>query len=164
MVGSIKKLAFIISTFFGAGLFPGAPGTVGTLAAFPLVYWTLRWTVGCRVIFWSLLTLLASWAAFVFDRERKTRDSQQIVIDEVIGLGVTTWTVQPGDGVLLWIVAIVLFRFFDIFKFPPVRQIDLWSKGQSGVSWLQGFSTIADDLVAGLQALILVVIFQKLGL
>lgn len=150
-------LALLIGTALGAGLFPVAPGTMGTLVAMPLAYFTQEWHWGIRVLFWIGLTGLGTWAAKVFDETMETSDNQNIVIDEVIGLGITAWT--AGNDAKTWIAAFLLFRFFDVVKPPPVRQVDRWSKNQASSYW-GGFGVIADDIVAGFQALAVILILQ----
>lgn len=151
----ISSLA--VSTALGAGLFPVAPGTAGTLAAMPLAYWVSDWFWPWKVFFWGVLTLVGTLAAGYFDELMGTSDNQNIVIDEVIGLGITSWT--AGQDWKTWIAAFLLFRFFDVLKFPPVRQIDQWSKKKSSRFW-GGFGVIADDMAAGFQALAMILILQ----
>jgi phosphatidylglycerophosphatase A len=151
-------MAAIVATAAGAGLSPVAPGTMGSLVALPIAYFTRHWSWEVRLAFWGFLTLVGTWAAKVFDQLMETRDNQCIVIDEVIGIGITSWTV--GDDLKTWCFAFVCFRFFDILKPPPVRQVDRWSKNKS--AWSAGFGVIADDMVAGLQGLGLIILLQGL--
>ena len=53
-------------------------------------------------------------------------------------------------------------RFFDIVKPPPVNWVDTWSKSKGKTPYYGGFGVMADDLVAGLQALIVLTLIQKL--
>jgi phosphatidylglycerophosphatase A len=151
--------ALITATALGAGLAPIAPGTMGTLVGLPIAYATNLWPVAPRVILWLGLTALGTWAAQVFDRMMKTGDNQCIVIDEVVGLGITAWT--AGRHATTLAAAFVLFRFFDIVKPPPVRQVDSWSKKHPAWS---GFGVMADDILAGFQALICVMLLQHFQL
>ena len=148
-----------MATALGAGLLPIAPGTMGTLAAMPLAYFLRDSFWGARVIFWVTLTLLGIWSARVFDQTMETQDNQNIVIDEVIGLGITSWT--AGSDFKTWIAAFVLFRFFDVLKPFPVRQIDQWSKKRTSRSW-DGVGVILDDAVAGFQGLAVILFLQWL--
>lgn len=150
-------VAASIATALGAGFSPIGPGSAGSLMGLPLVYLTLHWSFLTRVLFWSALTLIGSWAAAIFDRSMGTHDNQNIVVDEVIGVAITAWTV--GEDIRTWIAAFVLFRFFDILKPPPVRSIDSWSKIESS-PFLGGFAVIADDMVAGLQGLGVILFLQ----
>jgi phosphatidylglycerophosphatase A len=159
-VKSLKSFAaLIVATALGAGLFPVAPGTMGTIMALPLAYATRHWDWPIRVVLWSLLTLIGTWSAKVFDQLMQTNDNQNIVIDEVIGLGITAWT--AGDDPKNWIAAFVLFRIFDVLKPPPVRGVDRWSKNQAS-PWWGGFGVIADDMIAGFEALGVMLLLQFL--
>jgi phosphatidylglycerophosphatase A len=152
--------ALVVATALGAGLLPYAPGTMGTVIALPLAYSTRDWPTASRLCMWIGLTALGTWAAKVFDETMGTHDNQNIVIDEVVGLGITSWT--AGSDPKNWLAAFLLFRFFDVLKPPPVRQIDAWSKKQSS-PWWGGFGVIADDMVAGAQALCVISALQALG-
>lgn len=154
-------LSLLIATALGAGLFPVAPGTMGTLVALPLAFLTREWSWPLRIVLWGSLTILGTWAAKVFDQTMGTNDNQNIVIDEVIGLGITAWT--AGSDPKTWVAAFFLFRFFDVLKPPPVRQIDRWSKKQSS-AWWGGFGVIADDIVAGFQGLAVILILQRFSI
>jgi phosphatidylglycerophosphatase A len=154
-------LSVLIGSALGAGMFPIAPGTMGALVGIPLAYGTQDWFWVWRVAFWVGLTWVGTWAAKVFDQSMGTSDNQNIVIDEVIGLGITAWT--AGQDPKTWAAAFVAFRFFDILKPPPVRQVDSWSK-KNASPWKTGFGVIADDLVAGFQGLVLIVFCQWLGI
>jgi len=153
--------ALFIATAMGAGLFPIAPGTMGTLVAMPLAFLSRDWPGLVRVSFWVGLTILGTWSAKVFDETMGTNDNQNIVIDEVIGLGIAAWT--AGSDPKTWLAAFLLFRFFDVLKPPPVRQIDRWSKKQAS-PWWGGFGVIADDIVAGFQGLAVILLLQAFGI
>lgn len=157
--GPKEIAALLIGTAFGAGLFPIAPGTMGTLVGIPIAYYSQNWPWVTRLLVWGGLTAIGTWSAKVFDQTMQTNDNQNIVIDEVVGMGITAWTV--GNEPIQWIVAFLLFRFFDVIKPPPVRQVDRWSKLQSS-PWWGGFGVIADDIVAGFQALAVILLLQTL--
>lgn len=159
-------LAVTVATALGAGLVPKAPGTMGTLVAIPLAWATRNWDWPPRVALWIGLTALGTWAARVLDSLMGTGDNQCIVIDEVIGLGITSWTLSgTGNSVAGWIAAFLLFRLFDIVKLPPVRQVDQWSKKKALeksplAPWWGGFGVIADDIMAGFQGLLVLFLLQ----
>ena len=65
-----------------------------------------------------------------------------MVVDEVVG----QWLTLAGARTLNWksyLAAFLLFRLFDIWKPPPVRQLE---------SLPGGVGIVADDLMAGLYA------------
>jgi phosphatidylglycerophosphatase A len=159
-------LALLAGTAGGAGLSPVAPGTAGTLVGLPIAYFTCGWAWPLRVLLWGALLAAGTWAAKVFDETMGTSDNQNIVMDEVVGLGITAWT--AGQDARALVASFVLFRFFDIVKPWPVRLIDAWSKrkaseGGTRAAWYGGFGVMADDVAAGLQGLVCVLILQHFG-
>jgi len=127
----------------GVGYAPIAPGTMGTLAAVPLVWATaaLGWPVylGLTVV----VSLVAIWAADVADRAFGDHDSGRIVIDEVAGF---FWTMAAVDRADPWMLAIgfVCFRVADMVKPWPAGAIDQRMGGGKGV--------VLDDVFAGFWA------------
>jgi phosphatidylglycerophosphatase A len=145
---------------------PLAPGTCGTLVGMPLVWWSADWSHAAKAALWAGLFGLGTWAARVVGEVTGQGDNQKIVIDEVVGVGITAWT--AGTNPVTLVAAFVLFRIFDVIKPPPIRAVDQWSKRkgkESGVAalWYGGFGVMADDLLAGVEALILIRIAQAQG-
>ena len=147
--------AHFISLGFGAGLSPWAPGTVGTLLG-----WALYPLIRTPLSEFVFLALLASFfLAGVLAAERTGRalgvpDHGGIVWDEMVAIWLVLLFTPAG---LLWqVVAVVLFRFFDIAKPPPVRWADR--------SFKSGFGVMFDDIVAaGYTLLVLAVLVHLLG-
>jgi len=150
--GPREFVAIALGTAGGAGLAPFAPGSMGTLVGVALHYGTWNWDWRLRVGFWLAIFFAGVWASRVIDRTMGSRDNQNIVIDEVLGYGITAWTV--GISPVGMLVAFVMFRIFDIVKPPPIRQVDRWSHRQeSGSGFWDGFGVMADDAAAGFLAL-----------
>ena len=144
--------AVFVGTAGGAGLLPVAPGTFGTLVGLPIAYWTGDWELAPRIALWAAITFAGSWACMRIDALMGSHDNQNLVIDEVVGVGITAWPLMASSATWMqWLAAFVLFRAFDIIKPPPVRWVDTWSK--SGQGFLGGFGVMADDIIAGLQGL-----------
>jgi len=164
------KFTTLITTFFGTGMSPKAPGTMGSLAttivAYPIAllansllgeYESIAIGSNDFAIFVSLPFLIT--AIFVFfaalpfvDKAMKDTGSEDpgwIVIDEVCGI-FTTLAFVPSVVIIdcPWVLlfAFGLFRFFDIFKPFGIHQIEKLP-GAWGV--------MADDLLGGLYAGIL---------
>jgi len=134
--------ARLIYTGLGLGLSPKAPGTCGTLLGVPL-FWLAGdelWPV--QAALWAFVFGLGWWAAERAERELGVHDSPQVVIDEVAGY-LTTVFLAPNRPAT-WILGFVLFRFFDILKPWPVSWADRRLAG--------GFGVMADDILAGLYA------------
>lgn len=156
IVGPVPWIAILTGTFGGSGLLPKMPGTWGTLAAMPLCYFLSPYPLLSKLFFWGVLLGVGTWSGKKFQDLFGVADNQNIVIDEAVGVGLTTLLLPPEAPWVYWLAAFVLFRFFDIVKLPPVGAIDRWSKGES--AWRGGFGVMADDVVAGLQGLLVLMI------
>lgn len=135
---------------FGSGLAKKAPGTFGTLAAVP-IYLAL---VQANSWVYSIVTVLSSivgiWICGIAADKLGEHDFGGIVWDEITGFLITMWFVPFSWQNL--IVGFVLFRIFDIIKPWPIRWID---KKISG-----GFGIMLDDVIAGLMAGLVLVVFN----
>jgi phosphatidylglycerophosphatase A len=79
-------------------------------------------------------------------------DHAGIVWDEIVGYLVTMLFAPSG---WFWVViGFGLFRFFDILKPWPIRNIDRQLKGGLGI--------MLDDVLAGIYALCLILLFKHL--
>jgi phosphatidylglycerophosphatase A len=145
------RLANLVSTWFGCGYAPKAPGTAGSLAAVVIAILLHEFAGFGRWHFLLLAALLFApgvWAATRTARALGLKDPGMVVVDEVIG----QWIALAGAAHLDWITyaaAFVLFRLFDIWKPPPVRQFE---------SLPEGLGIIADDVMAGIYAAVLLLL------
>lgn len=143
--------AWAVGTFLGAGYLRPGPGTYGSVAA--VLLWllagyavhgnaqTLTWITAAGAV---LATAIGIPAATRVARESGRPDPGFVVIDEVAGQWIALLFLPP-----LWpnaLLALLLFRFFDILKPPPIRRFEALPEG-TGI--------MVDDLVAGLFALAL---------
>jgi phosphatidylglycerophosphatase A len=150
--------AWLTATFFGAGLLKPGPGTYASIAA--LLLWfaaahafhptiaTLAIATAAAAI---AATLIGIPAATIVARESGRKDPGQVVIDEVAGQ-LFTLILCPPD----WphaILALILFRLFDILKPWPIRKLE---------SLPAGTGIMLDDVAAGLLALICVQLIHLL--
>lgn len=143
------KLPMLVATFFGSGLSPIAPGTVGSLAALPLAYVLLSVPLGQAMLVIGALFLLGVWASNTVEAALEQHDASLIVIDEVVGqcLVVTLLDVflrGAVDTTLLLLLSFMGFRLFDIVKPWPVGRVDR----KVG----DGLGVMLDDVVAALLA------------
>ena len=140
--------AWAIGTFFGAGLLKPGPGTYGSCAA--LVLWflaahatqasTANLAIGTAIAA-ILATLVGIPAATIVARESGRKDPGHVVIDEVAGQ-LFALILLPADWAHT-LLALILFRALDIFKPPPIRQLERLPSG-TGI--------MLDDVAAGLMA------------
>jgi phosphatidylglycerophosphatase A len=142
--------AWAIGTFFGAGLLKPGPGTYGSIAALLLWFATahaLHPTTATLAIGTAIAALIATLlgipAATIVARESGREDPGHVVIDEVAGQLIALIAIPPD-----WphaILALILFRFFDILKPWPIRKLEALPAG-TGI--------MLDDVAAGVLALI----------
>jgi phosphatidylglycerophosphatase A len=143
--------AWTVATFFGAGLGKPGPGTWGSVAA------VLLWAgvafglhPSPQTLFFTLLAgillsiLLGVPAATITAREAGREDPGFVVIDEVAGQWIALIGSRPT-----WqhaVLALLLFRLFDITKPFPIRRFE---------SLPEGWGIVFDDVAAGLYALLI---------
>lgn len=137
----------------GAGLFPGAPGTAGTVLAFPLF-----WYLGPRLMPLEFLLLIAGlfvlgiWMCDKTGKALGAHDHSGIVWDELVAfLLVLDFT----PNTLLWqALAFLLFRAFDVLKPPPIGYFDETVRN--------GFGVMLDDLIAAFYTLLCLAFWKTL--
>jgi phosphatidylglycerophosphatase A len=149
------SFARLLATGFYCGYAPKAPGTAGSLAALAIA-WMLHQYAGVPPLGFAILALAllgpAIWAADVTARETGLKDPQIVVVDEVVGQWIAIAGASFGKAGLdwhaginwkAWCAAFVLFRAFDMWKPPPVRQLEQM-RGGAGI--------VLDDVMAGVYA------------
>jgi len=131
--------AHVVAFVGGIGLIRFAPGTFGTLAAFPLHWWFAAHLTGySQLMLLAGLFVLGIWAAGRTVRDLGVPDHGGVVWDETVAFLLVLFF-SPADR--LWqAFAFLLFRLFDIFKPPPIRHFDQTVHG--------GFGVMFDDLLA----------------
>ena len=144
------KIREFLFTAFYSGYSPVAPGTMGALVA--MVIYIIENLVFSNIdpvklnifnfIFLLIILYPSIRLADSAEKFYKTKDPQQVVIDEVLGY----WT-----GILFIpfsfsyaVIAFILFRFFDITKPFPIRYFE---------SLPGGLGIIMDDIIAGIYTL-----------
>ncbi len=147
----LRHPAHVIALGAGAGLVPVAPGTAGTLLAFP-IYWALAsWYTEPTVL--ALIALgfvLGVWACGTTGRALGVADDGAMVWDEIVAFALVL-VFAPGGWV--WQAgAFLLFRLFDILKPPPIRYFDRTLKS--------GFGVMFDDLLAAGYTLLFLAVFK----
>jgi len=121
----------------------------GTIAAIVFcIIWLLlpagydknSWQVAITMV----IILLGIWSSNVVD-SIWGKDSSKVVIDEVAGMSIALLYVPQNIGNV--IISLVAFRFFDIVKPLGIRKAEILPKG---------WGVMADDVLAGLYALVVI--------
>jgi phosphatidylglycerophosphatase A len=145
--------AHFVALGFGTGLSRVAPGTLGTLLAFPfyavLAYWlALEWVAAAIAAFF----VLGVWACGRTARDLGVADHGGMNWDEIVAFLAVLLLAPPGLG---WqAFAFVAFRVFDIAKPPPIRRVERTVKGGLGV--------MLDDAIAAFYALLVLAAAKRL--
>ena len=150
-----------IVSFFLLGRLPMAPGTFGSLGALGLSYLVSIYIVDLAGFillimagaFYYLGLQLAPWC-----EEKFGKDPSVFVLDEVIGylipIGFLLIMTVDLDSVL-WVLSFVAFRGFDVVKLWPAKDLESVSGGHG---------IILDDVAAGFQTLILILLIDQSGM
>ncbi|OQB39661.1 MAG: Phosphatidylglycerophosphatase A [candidate division CPR1 bacterium ADurb.Bin160] len=145
-----NKIDEIIVTFFFVGKIKYAPGTFGSLAALPILFFD-----SFDICYYSIFFVVFLFAISLKPISRyeliNGADHSSIVIDEVIGMLIIFSNPFLTLNVYWVAISFLLFRLFDILKPFPINKIN----DKKGALFV-----IADDLVAGLFSTIILQILQ----
>lgn len=155
--GKFPIIPKLLSTSFGFGFLPVAPGTWG--AIFAVITWMPLFLFASRpVLFWVTLamivvyTIAGTWASGVAEKYWG-KDPVIACADETVGQWISMlpmcW-LKP-DFWWIFVIALALFRFFDIYKPLGIRSME---KLPGGIGMM------ADDILAAIYSAILLWIFD----
>jgi phosphatidylglycerophosphatase A len=131
---------------------PIAPGTVAS-AVTAVILWLTRPSLLVLALAVAIVTVLGIWASDEAEPVlARGKDPGAIVVDEVAGMALSVLTVPLTPAVL--VVGFVLFRIFDVLKPFPANV----SQRLPG-----GLGVMIDDLIAGLYALVIVLLIRRMG-
>ena len=159
-----NRLANLIATYFGLGLSPKAPGTVGSLGTLPLAF-ALLYCGGAKALLIAawIICIIGIWATDTIISKQEDKDPGQVVVDEVVGQLLTfsllpsyLWQDVTYMNLAVLFLGFGLFRLFDIWKKGPVKWFDTKMKNACGVMF--------DDVCAGFLAAICLALVYYFGL
>lgn len=131
---------------FGTGLAPRAPGTFGTLPAFPLaaLISLLGFPWWLNTIIATLLFMVGIPICAYTEKALGQQDYGGIVWDEIAAMTLILLFIPVSF--YGWIAAFALFRVFDAWKPWPIRWFDAHIHGGLGI--------MLDDLIAAILSLL----------
>lgn len=141
-----RRWPYFFAFGFGSGLASKAPGTWGTLAAYPVFF--VLYALGVQG--WWLAALCVPlfvfgvWVCEVTGNALGVHDYGGIVWDEIVAMLLVLSMTAPVAWA--WVSAFVLFRVFDIIKPWPIGWADERVHGGMGV--------MLDDLLAAAFAMV----------
>lgn len=135
----------LISTSLGIGYIGKGAGTVAAVAC--CFCWYLAWASGyspvTAIAITLFVTLIGIWSSTVVSRIWG-KDPSRVVIDEVAGMCISLLFIPVT--VKYVVIALVLFRFFDIAKPLFIKKMEIFPGG---------WGIMLDDVLAGIYANIL---------
>ena len=140
------KFYKIVASVFGIGYVGKGGGTIAAIfyciiwLLLPAVYSNTFW----QVIITIFIILIGVWCSNYVDGPWG-KDSSKVVIDEVAGMAISLLYIPHNLYYL--ILALILFRFFDIVKPLGIKKLENLPKG---------WGVMADDTLAGIYALIII--------
>jgi phosphatidylglycerophosphatase A len=172
----------LISTFFGIGKIPFAPGTWGSVAAYPFCIVLMKGVIELAKLQGSivyritqepllffivigvillLLFLIGTYASHLYTKYTGREDPKEVVIDEVVGqllVIVTTTvpclaTVSNLTGAALNIY-VVFVIIFPLILFRIFDIIKPWPVSWCDTNIKGGFGIMLDDIAAAVMAII----------
>ena len=157
----------LLTSCFGLGRLPLAPGTWGSLPV-AIVFGLMSQMQAPAVIISIVMAALALAGSIICVRFAPAaiaatgkNDPGEVVADELAGQAVTFLAAPLLSPEILsirqiWIITaggFLLFRLFDIVKPPPIRRLEKLP---------EGWGILADDLLAGVYAAIVLQIIIRL--
>ena len=146
----MNKIISIFPTLFGIGYSPIAPGTIGSIFSIIFLYFLIKFVsysflvIIFLIIFFTSLKFIEKYSNLL-----KSHDSSTIVIDEFLGIFLIILFydyLKFSNDFIMFLLILILFRFFDILKIFPINWVDKNIKNSFGV--------VLDDLLAGVYSII----------
>ena len=151
-----------MTSCLGLGLIPFAPGTFGSLPPV-VIYMVLGYLypcpLFCRIFMFSAVIVSSVICVKLTPKVGQMlgkEDPGEVVIDELAGQSLVfaiIGMVSGPDVCLTSAFGFAVFRLFDIIKPWPVNKLEKLPAG---------WGVLADDLMAGIYAGVVVMIFQHL--
>ena len=146
----MNKIISIFTTLFGIGYSPIAPGTIGSIFSIVFLYFLIKFVSYSFLVIIFLIILFTSLKLIEkYSKLLKSHDSSTIVIDEFLGIFLIILFydyLKFANDFIMFLLILILFRFFDILKIFPINWVDKNIKNSFGV--------VLDDLLAGVYSII----------
>ena len=146
----MNKFISILTTLFGIGYSPIAPGTIGSIFSIVFLYFLIKFVSYSFLVIIFLIILFTSLKLIEkYSNLLKSHDSSTIVIDEFLGIFLIILFydyLKFTNDFIMFLLILILFRFFDILKIFPINWVDKNIKNSFGV--------VLDDLLAGVYSII----------
>ena len=148
----LKNPYFFIASLGGIGLIKFAPGTFGSIFAWFLFIFLSHYLN--MIVMTFIAFLFAVWVCENVSKDLEEKDDKSIVIDELVGMWIALipavyFADTQLERTIIAIVALILFRAFDILKPYPIYYLDQKFKN--------GFGVVIDDVAAGIITILILI-------
>ncbi len=145
----IDKISKLVATFFYVGCFPCTPGTIASFAGL-LLYLSVSPSLKSTLFVFIVIAAFGFIFSGRAERVIGKKDPHEIVIDEVCGIFLVFINIPLN--IISILSGFILYRLFDILKPFPLKKLEKLH-GSIGI--------MADDIVAGIYANIVLLIFYS---
>ena len=139
-----------LATLGGLGLVPVGPGTIGSIFGW-LIFIVLShfFTAAALLTLTFFVIIFSIYISTVVTKDLIEKDHKSIVIDEMAGIWLAMIPVifiasSQYERTIYAMLALIIFRIFDIFKPFPISYIDK--------NFKNGLGVVLDDLMAAIFA------------
>ncbi|MEO6188892.1 MAG: phosphatidylglycerophosphatase A [Ginsengibacter sp.] len=146
------NFAKILATVGGIGYIPKGGGTMASMVY--CLVWVLLPDLSLlfQVVLLIFVLTAGVWSATILEKNWG-KDNNRVVIDELAGMIIALLTIPVKLKFVL--IALVLFRFFDILKPLGIRRLE-----KLPVGW----GVMADDVLSGFYSLVILQLAIKVNL
>tara|TARA_Y100001954_G_C15766697_1_gene582137 strand:- start:186 stop:629 length:444 start_codon:yes stop_codon:yes gene_type:complete len=137
---NFDKISDQFCSSFGLGYISKFPGTLASIVILPVV-WLIKSSFGLSALLFFIFffSILSYFFITLSINKKKDKDPSSIIVDEYIGQSIAL--IYCNEVIFEYLIAFILFRFFDIVKPFP---INLLNKIKNA------FGVLIDDVVAGI--------------
>ena len=140
----MKKFETLFIKYFYLGDIKYAPGTITSLIIL-IIWYFIPNSIIIQLSILCFHLLFGFYFCFQFTKNNLEKDPSYIVIDEVVGMMICLFLLPKN--IPIYIMAFILFRFFDIIK-PSI--IDRSQNFKFGIG------IMADDIISGILTLLII--------
>ena len=151
---NLKDPFHFLATLGGLGLFPIGPGTVGSIFGWFIFIAVSHLISAISLVILTIFVIIFSvFISSIVTKDLIEKDHKSIVIDELAGIWLAMIPVifiasTQYERSIYALLALIIFRIFDISKPFPISYIDK--------NFKNGLGVVLDDLIAAIFAAIFV--------
>lgn len=152
----MKLFSTLYVTIFNIGNFPFAPGTLGSLFSYIILFFLFNLfdnIIALSLIF-LIIFIISIYIINIYINITKKNDPKEVIIDEFLGCFLIYLFIFNFNNLLYFLIlSFIIFRFFDIYKIYPINIIQNKIKNSYGI--------IFDDIFAAIYTIIILKVINE---